>query len=1306
MLLRKSLLIVFILFCSLLFVPKVAFALTASNEPIATPAEVVVVYNTAYVVDGDTNGTQDSQQIANYYKTARNIPVNNIIGLSATTTEIITRDIYNIEIKTPLETELLNRGLASTTKYIVLIKGMPLKIRDSDPAVIDMGVYGQTDYSSVDSAITLLFQDYTNIWVINNPYLGDPGFSTRYRFKNGFYSNGAVKLNYLVTRLDGYTVGNVLTMIDNALLAPSSGGDVFLLDDITSIGCDNMSGAHAKLTNYNVNLIPAVWSGSDQIVTTTLPTVAYTSYGRHSPLGANYYGTYLNDMDWSPGAVSATYESFNAYSFDITKRLVTDHGQVADFIESGGSGGIGNVYEPWCSAIAEESTWMSAYKLGYTWADSAYMSLSYLDFVTVVVGDPLMRIFDDNNLTPYKTNEIVRAMAYSQDNSNLYIGGDFTLVSDINRNYLAEIDTTSGTSTARNFLVDGPVYSMLIDGNILYIGGNFSSVLGQTRNNIAAIDLLTGQLASFNPNVNGTVYSLAIKDSVLYFGGEFTFVNSQVKNYLAAVNIGTSQLVSFNYSANNIVRSLVFNQDVLYIGGSFTTINSQSRKLLASIDVVTNSLLPLSFNITGGVINALVYNQDKLFIGGSFTTINDQPYNYLAVINTVTNKLIVKNFQISGSSASVKTLINKHGQLYVGGLFSSVLGQARKNLASVSVGSYELSYVAYDINGPVYSFDASLSKYFIGGSFSAIGLTEQLNLSATEYFSSFFEQTSVVVRSAETVQIPITISRSLATEFSIDYTASGSSVYGADYQIEGGQSGTIVIPAGQTSKNITVQFLRNPISRTSFVLSLSQPSDGTILATEFTSTLLNKDFGIQLSKENLSIYKSSAPETYTLALSQQPSEPVVVTASFRSSTYASSTPSTLSFTTDNWNQAQSINIQVKNVILPQTQLNTYIDYSFASDDIYYNGLEVTSTPVTIYNEPVINFISSSATSTENNTVSATVSLNQSYNADIVISYVVTSSAVYGSEYMVTGGQQGSITLLAGQTSTQLTVSILNLLTNQRIILATLGTPSYGVLGTSTSFLVVATKATTTSTTGGSSSGGGGGGGGGGAAPVSVPTVPSTTLTLTINNSQTGINGQAVSVTKLEFNGKDVFFVNPDKAEDIISHLNVKKDDLAESKAKTQIEADAKEFKVKLADNESQKASLFVAYGIDGVSKALGAGERRAVIRDYLETTSFSEINWDDVVRLSQGVKPVKRNIVNEREQVKDALPVFKKLYGSNPNFKNPAHDLAWNVLLYRIRFQRDLAKEKKGITTFRQLYKRTPVSPFDWSIVRASGYVK
>jgi hypothetical protein len=63
------------------------------------------------------------------------------------------------------------------------------------------------------------------------------------------------------------------------------------------------------------------------------------------------------------------------------------------------------------------------------------------------------------------------------------------------------------------------------------------------------------------------------------------------------------------------------------------------------------------------------------------------------------------------------------------------------------------------------------------------------------------------------------------------------------------------------------------------------------------------------------------------------------------------------------------------------------------------------------------------------------------------------------------------------------------------------------------------------------------------------------------------------------------------------------------------------------------------------------------------------------------------------------------MVGHAPNFQDAAEDLAWNTMMYRIRFPRDLVKEQKGITRFKTIFKRLPTSPLDWAEVRALGYV-
>ncbi|MFH0874151.1 MAG: hypothetical protein V1846_04930 [Candidatus Komeilibacteria bacterium] len=155
-----------------------------------------------------------------------------------------------------------------------------------------------------------------------------------------------------------------------------------------------------------------------------------------------------------------------------------------------------------------------------------------------------------------------------------------------------------------------------------------------------------------------------------------------------------------------------------------------------------------------------------------------------------------------------------------------------------------------------------------------------------------------------------------------------------------------------------------------------------------------------------------------------------------------------------------------------------------------------------------------------------------------------------------------------------------------------------------------------------------------------------------------------------------------------------------------VKSDGKQFGVILSATEATDAANFVTYGISDATKDLGSGERRAVLRDYLETTKFSDIKWDDVARLADGAKPVNRNLKLEQSKVPAALKTFVRIFGHNPNFQNATEDVAWNTIMYRIRFTRDLAKEASGITKFKSIFKTTPSTPADWAAVRILGYVK
>lgn len=358
-----------------------AQAATPTYASIATPSEVVILYNSSYTKDSDADGVQDSYEAALYYKTKRSIPTANVIGLALPLTETITRSVYNSQIKTPLESALTSLGLANSIKYIVTVRGVPLKVSGN--------MYGAGRNTSVDASLCLLFNstDYDQVpWLTNPYYQADYNEATKtytkqFRFKPGFYSNSNVTLQYLVSRLDAITMPDLKSLIDRGFAAGYSSNRTYILDNNPSLTYSYMTNAKTMLEN--LGLTDSYDNTSSFITTAAQPVIGYVSHGIHAGMPDGYYSNTLN-FSYANGAVADTYESFNAYSFENIN--ATDHGLVSEFIGVGGSGGIGNVYEPFTWGIANESVYLSEYAIGYSMVDAAYMSLGQLDWVETVVG--------------------------------------------------------------------------------------------------------------------------------------------------------------------------------------------------------------------------------------------------------------------------------------------------------------------------------------------------------------------------------------------------------------------------------------------------------------------------------------------------------------------------------------------------------------------------------------------------------------------------------------------------------------------------------------------------------------------------------------------------------------------------------------------------------------------------------------------------------------------------------------------------------------------------------------------------------
>jgi len=135
-----------------------------------------------------------------------------------------------------------------------------------------------------------------------------------------------------------------------------------------------------------------------------IPTV-YDQEGALLPSGfpmndcALYYGWYAEgvtgpfvdpDFHFTPGAVAV-----HIYSFSASTLRSSQAAWVGPLLSKGAAASLGNVYEPYLQLTHHLDIFDNRLLHGFTFAESAYMSLRALSWMNVAVGDPLYR--------PYKS---------------------------------------------------------------------------------------------------------------------------------------------------------------------------------------------------------------------------------------------------------------------------------------------------------------------------------------------------------------------------------------------------------------------------------------------------------------------------------------------------------------------------------------------------------------------------------------------------------------------------------------------------------------------------------------------------------------------------------------------------------------------------------------------------------------------------------------------------------------------------------------------------------------------------------------
>ena len=283
--------------------------------------------------------------------------------------------------------------------------------------------------------------------------------------------------------------------------------------------------------------------------------------------------------------------------------------------------------------------------------------------------------------------------------------------------------------------MDGYVQAITLqnDGKIL-VGGSFTSVNGIGRSRIARMAVNGVLDGTFDPldGANDSVQAIAVQtDGRILLGGRFTTFASTNRNRIVRLNADGRMDPSFDpgAGADNPVYALdVWKDGRIAVGGSFVNFRGFTRPAVAVLN--TNGSVRLLFNADGqgpnAVVRALAFQPDgKLLIAGDFTYYKNQPVGHVARLNDDGSLDTSFNAGGVGTDGTIYALdIDYNGRIIIGGLFTSVNGVRRNNLARLnSDGTLDTSFLptAAEIgaNGAVFAISLqSDGKVVVTGDFT------------------------------------------------------------------------------------------------------------------------------------------------------------------------------------------------------------------------------------------------------------------------------------------------------------------------------------------------------------------------------------------------------------------------------------------------------------------------------------------------------------------------------------------------------------------------------------------------------------
>ncbi|MBL7963137.1 MAG: hypothetical protein JNM31_04745 [Flavobacteriales bacterium] len=325
----------------------------------------------------------------------------------------------------------------------------------------------------------------------------------------------------------------------------------------------------------------------------------------------------------------------------------------------------------------------------------------------------------------WRPNGAVFAIAVDSLNNVVYIGGDFTGLTDpqppyatVVRNRVAALDMITGAPLPWAPDVDGQIISLAVGPSDVYIGGSFSTINGQTRQKIGAVNKLTGLVTSWNPNPGSgaLVKAMAITGGQLFVGGQFNTLSGSSRTNAAAFQMSTGALLPWNPAPNDLVLCLTPTSTSMFIGGHFTLIGSNPFPHLAEVDLTNGGIANWSIPAVNMPVRDMALFGSTLFIAGDFTTVGGAARPYAAQLN---NGTMVTSWNPQPDAPQTAIAV-ANGQVYLAGYQNMIGSDSRPWLGAVSALTGIATPWVPNPSGNVFALSRVGERVLCGGSFTSM----------------------------------------------------------------------------------------------------------------------------------------------------------------------------------------------------------------------------------------------------------------------------------------------------------------------------------------------------------------------------------------------------------------------------------------------------------------------------------------------------------------------------------------------------------------------------------------------------------